>query len=437
MNRVVLFGVVSTVFMLSANCSQQGPSTSQGTGGGSGGITTGAGGASGSGGTSSSSSSVSSGGTTSSSGTGSGGASGSGGTSSPGGTTSLGGTSAVGGTTSSGGTSAAGGTKSSGGATGSGGASASGGVTSAGGTTAKGGTTGPTASGGTTGSGGTMASGGATSSGGATTATGGTKGTGGATGSGGSSGTIDPTSVVPDIVGYMWIGTCSNGSQSGLDCPLLDTSGSCPNPNATDYASRGLIRTTSFTVKGTQGTPYTVHFEARGVLGSRCYTGGTPEVSGLASNPETSNNGWHVGGQPVDSLWNTYEIHVSPAVSGSGAANPVKSGEDIYYMNAFPYPPISYGKDTYCEAHETFPMKYTASFQVTGGSTISLVLHDSNCKGQMNCGGPDNQSTCANPRTVDLTGMSPPPSNFTQPYRQSNGFYPQWVMFANVTVTSP
>jgi hypothetical protein len=239
----------------------------------------------------------------------------------------------------------------------------------------------------------------------------------------------------------MWIGTCSNGSLSGLDCPLLPLTGTaaCPNPNATDYTTQGLFRTTTFNIKGTAGTQYTVNFEARGILGTRCYSGGKPQVATLSANPEVNNDGWYVGGQPVaPSKWNTYEIHVSPAVPGSGAANPIKAGEDVYFLNAFPYPPITYGLDTYCEAHETFPMKYTASFKVMGGGTISLVLHDSNCLGQMNCGGPNRQTTCANSRTMDLTGMSPPaPAGFTVPYKQANGFLPQWVYLGNFTATSP
>jgi hypothetical protein len=156
----------------------------------------------------------------------------------------------------------------------------------------------------------------------------------------------------------------------------------------------------------------------------------------LGANPETNNDGWYMGGQPVSSKWNTYEIHVKPAV-GTTNLNPLDKTENIYFLNAFPYPPVTYGQDTYCEAHETFPFKYTASFPVTGGGTITLTLHDSNCLAQMNCGGPDRQTSCANPRTMDLTGMPPAPTGFTQPYKQSNGDYPQWVQFDVKTVTSP
>jgi hypothetical protein len=199
----------------------------------------------------------------------------------------------------------------------------------------------------------------------------------------------------------------------------------CPNANATDWNQRGAIRNVTHTVGGTSGTKYTINFEVRGVLGTKCYQGGTPASTTLISDVEgsTGNNGWYVGGTPIESLWNTYEIHVSPAVTG--AAN-------VYYLNAFP------NNSGYCEKHETFVMKYTASFPVLGGGTITLTIHDSNCLGQQNCGAPDSQPTCASPRSVDLTGMSPaPPSTFSQPYVQSNGFHPQWVFFDVKTVTSP
>jgi hypothetical protein len=227
--------------------------------------------------------------------------------------------------------------------------------------------------------------------------------------------------------GFYWEGTCANGSASGLDCPLADdtTPTGCPNSTASDYSVRGAFKNKTITVKGTANTQYTINFEVRGVVGTRCYTGGTPAVAALGANPETTNNGWYVGGTPTDSKWNTYEIHVSPAVTG--AAN-------VYYLNAFPNTPSGW-----CEKHETFPMKYTASFPVMGGGTIKFTIHDSNCLGQQNCGSPDSQPTCASPRKIDLSGMSPA-ATFSQPVTNVYGsttFYPQWLYFDVKTVTSP
>jgi len=346
---------------------------------------------------------------------------------SAGGETSAGSTTAAGGTTSS--TTSAGGSTKTGGTTGAAGTTAVGGSTKTGGTT---GAAGTTAAGGSTKTGGTTAAGGSTSAGGSSSA-GGTPSSGGA----GGGASLPPETIVPTLDGYMWIGTCSDGPQTGLDCPLLPlTGGACPNATSTDFNTQGVFRSVPHTVGGTSGTQYTINFEVRGILGTKCYTGGKARTPGLSASPEVSNDGWYEGGSPVPSKWNTYEIHVKPAV-GTTNLNPRDQTENIYYLNAFPYPPITIGKDTWCEMHETFPMKYTASFPVMGGGTITLTLHDSNCLGQMNCGGPDLQTSCANPRTMDLTGMSPQPASFTQPYKQSNGFYPQWVLFDVKTVTSP
>ncbi len=370
----------------------------------------------------------------------------------PGGTTSAGGvTSPVGGTTS-GGVTTAGGTTKTGGTTSAGGVTTAGGTTTAGGATTEGGTTaktgGATSSGGATTAGGTTAkSGGTTSSGGATTAGGTTTSSAGATSSGGATTSsssaggvtaLDPNSIVPTLNGYMWLGTCSDGPLTGLDCNLLPLTGgtACPNATSTDFTKQGTFRSVTHNVTGTAGKQYTLNFEVRGILGTKCYSGGTMRTTTLSANPETNNDGWYMGGQPVPSKWNTYEIHVKPAV-GTTNLNPLDNTENVYYLNAFPYPPaITYGQDTYCEAHETFPFKYTASFPVMGTSVITLTLHDSNCLAQMNCGGPNRQTTCASPRTMDLTGM-PAPATFAQPYKQSNGDYPQWVLFSVTKVTSP
>ncbi len=353
-----------------------------------------------------------------------------------GGTT--GGSSATGGSGgSTGGSSATGGTGGStggtGGSTGGTGGSTGGSTSGSSGMTATGGTGGSTAGTGSgatggTGAGGMGTGGGMMMGGGGMTSAGGSAGMGMAgTGTSmagmGAGGMGDLTSVAKVLDGYMWIGTCTDGAASGLDCPLNDPSSNmCPNPNATDYATRGEVRNTMLTLGGDSATTYTITLEFRGILGTRCYTGGTPAAAQLASNPEMQNNGWYVGGTPTDSKWNTYEIHVSPPVSGEA---------NVYYLNAFPQNPSGW-----CEKHETFPMKYTASFKAMGGSTLTLVLHDSNCLGQQNCGGPDNQSSCANPRTIDLSGMPPQPAGFTQPYKQSNGFYPQFVEFAVRSVTA-
>jgi hypothetical protein len=210
----------------------------------------------------------------------------------------------------------------------------------------------------------------------------------------------------------------------GKNCPLDDQGSTCPS--STTYANRGIIRTVTVPVKGTAGVQYTINFEVRGVAGTRCYTGGTP-ASTATPSATGPNNGWYVGGtQAGDSIWNTYELHVNPPVTG--AAN-------VYYFNSFPSSP------DWCQKEATYQMQYTASFKVMGGGSLQFVIHDSNCQAQMNCGGNDTSTTCDAPRTVDLSGLTPPPpSTFHQPPTNvigSTTYYPQWLYFVVHSVTSP
>jgi hypothetical protein len=303
-------------------------------------------------------------------------------------------------------------------------------VTTAGGVTKAGGVT---TSGGVTTAGGVTTSGGVTVSGGTTTSTG---------GAGGGTPPSPDTITSPSLNGYFWLAQCSDaGTATGTNCPDFDTSGQCPNASATDFNKRGMFVSHVLTVGGTPGTIYTINFQLRGVLGTECYTGGTTTAGAttqptLSANPETSNNGWYMGGSPVASKWNTYEVHVKPAV-GTLYLNPLDNTENIYYLNAFPQTPAGW-----CEKEGSFPINYSAKFQVTGGGTITLTMHDSNCLTQQNCG-PISTKTCSSgSRTIDLTGMPAVPnqplfSSMTQPYKQTNGWYPQWALFDVTSVTSP
>ena len=327
-----------------------------------------------------------------------------GGVASSGGTT----TGAGGTTTRSGGTiSSSGGTISSSGGT----ATSSGGTT-----TSSGGTT--TSSGGVTG----------TSTGGTTARTGGTTvstgGTTTSTGGAGGSTTVDVASVVPDLDGFYWEGTCSGSvTATGRNCPFADaTATTCPS--GTTWATRGAIKNKTITVKGTTGTQYTINFEVRGVAGTRCYTGGAA-ASTATPSATGPNNTWYVGGtQASDSIWNTYEIHVSPAVPGEA---------NVYYANSFSQ------NQSWCSKEATYQVGFTASFKVLGGGTITFTIHDANCMAQQNCGGNDTSSVCDSPRTIDLTGMSPA-ATFTQPPTNTIGtktYNPQWLYFDVKSVTSP
>jgi hypothetical protein len=414
MRRSILARVVTLTSGLLAvhACSQEGPGSTAGSGG-----SRGSGGETAQGGSTSSGGTASSGGTTAS-----GGSDGSGGTTSKGGAAGSGGaTGGSSGAAGTGGATASGGANN-GGATARGGAPGSGGAGSGGATTGKGGAI---ASGGATSSGGASSSGGATSNGGATTGKGGATGSGGATGAGGSTGSLSPADIVPDLDGFYWEGTCSgNVSVSGKNCPLYDN-GATTCATGTSWDNRGTLRNKVINVLGDAGKTYTINFEVRGVAGTRCYTGGK---AASTATPSTTgaNNTWYVGGkQANDSIWNTYELHVSPAVSGEA---------NVYFLNAFPSNP------DWCQKEATYQIGYTASFKVQGGGTMTFTIHDSNCQAQQNCGSNEGASTCDSPRTsIDLAGMTPA-ATFKQPPTNTVGtktYYPQWLYFDVKSVTSP
>jgi hypothetical protein len=217
----------------------------------------------------------------------------------------------------------------------------------------------------------------------------------------------------------------------GKDCPIQNDTGMACITNTADFNALGAFKIKTHKVGGTPGTKYMINFEGRGVTGGKNYNGGMRQSTAATFN-QTGNDGWEVGGAPTPTKWNTYEIHVNPPVPGqpvTTAANAPKctgcppAGSNIYYTNAIP------NTDG---VHETFPIKFKASFPVLGGSTITLLIHDSNCLGQQNCGdNPAIDALCNQSRTIDISGMSPQPTPFVQPYSMTRGnvWYPQWLLF--------
>ncbi len=256
------------------------------------------------------------------------------------------------------------------------------------------------------------ASGGAPPSGGSTSA-----GAGGAAGGAGGGG-LTAAAIVPDLHGYYWEGTC-NGTIAveGHNCPMSEMSSSCP--------TNGINREKTIPVKGVAGQTYTINIEVRGVIGTRCYTGGT-RASTASISQDGNNNWWYVGGSYANPTgwWNTYELKVSPSTGDASG--------DTYYFNGSG---VQGGND--CEREATYLVKYNASFKAKGGGTLTLKIHDQNCKGQQNCGSnPDGTTACA-PRSVDLTGMGATlPATITQP-PSNNTYKPQWMLISVTSVTSP
>jgi hypothetical protein len=257
-------------------------------------------------------------------------------------------------------------------------------------------------------------------------------GTAGSGMAGTGSGALDPAVIVPEVDGFYWEGTCKATAENH-NC--LITSGACPS--GADYYHTGVTLTKSIKVHGTPGTKYTLNIEVRGVAGGRCYTGGTPGTTDKADLYQNTNNGWYAGGQQLnDSIWNTYEIHVeNPAVDGAPNVYFANSVQAIADPDAFPS-----GTGNNCQMEMTIGYAYTASFPVMGDSTIRFDVHDSNCKGQQNCGHTAQTEVCqTGARTVSLAGMSPA-ATFSQPVTNTVGtatLYPQWLYFDVKSITSP
>jgi hypothetical protein len=292
--------------------------------------------------------------------------------------------------------------------------------------------------GGDTGAGG-RGTGGGPGMGGSTMGTGG-RGTGGGamgtggmmTGAGGMA--IDITTLIPGFDGYYWEVTPSgNTSLSGTNYPFGSPSGGCPT--GTTWDTTGYINTRPvLAVKGTTGQKYTLNINVRGVVGTRCYTGGTP-ASTATPTGTGQNNTWYAGGKQFnDSIWNTMEIRVTPKVAGQ--ANQPNTAYDVYYANSFP------NVSNWCQKEATYEARYNASFPVMGGGTLTFVVHDSNCRTLANCGPVESQTSCdtSASRSIDMSGLSPAPTGFTQPRVASLGganYEVQWVWIDVTSVTSP
>jgi hypothetical protein len=230
--------------------------------------------------------------------------------------------------------------------------------------------------------------------------------------------------VVPDLAkGFYWEGTCAGNYDPGnKNCWFYDQSTACP--------SNGINREVTQKVGGEAGKKYTVQIELRGVVGTRCYKGGT-RASNAAVKEDDYNNWWYAGGSYANPTgwWNTYELKVSPATGDA----------DQYYFN---------GSDAdggnYCEREATYLVGYTATFKVVGGGTLTFKIHDQNCKAMQNCGKSITSSDPCQPRTVDVSPMSlQPPSSSpaataNQPPKNASSktYYPQWMWIVAKSVTA-
>jgi hypothetical protein len=320
------------------------------------------------------------------------------------------------------GTPGTGGTTATGGETGTGGAPSTGGTPGTGGITPG---TGGTGTGGVVGTGGTGTGGSSTgghggTAGGSSGGSGGAggKSTGGAAGSsatGGAGGGGDLLSVAASLDGQLVKFPCGDATQNdGYDCANVG----CTN--------NAVTHTTTYQMAGDSATTYAVTFNVRGVVEAYAYVGGT-RAGGTASI-STGGSLFCSGGTQEPSGngndYNTYELDVSPAVTGE---------TNVYYLNSVISSENPHTSST--TQHLTFPINYSATIKVKGGGTITFKSYDSNCRSVQNCG-PTQGNKCQAPRTVSLAGVTPAaPTDFSQPFQAPTGFYGQWVYFDVTGVT--
>lgn len=304
----------------------------------------------------------------------------------------MGGTPGAGGSAAMAGSGTTAGSGTGGGATGGGNTGTSG---SASGGAATGGSGGSGTSAGTSSGG---ASGGQPPAGGAGGASGGTPagGTGGGSGgSTGSGGTVDPATVVGAWDGALLTYPCAPGSQANYDCANSPCSGNM------------ATTTNMWKINGTTGTIYDVTFRVRGVVEVIDYKEGMRD----SGNTSIVNNKdlFYRGGRGLNSSesgydYNQYKLTVAPA-------SPSDTAKGVYFLNsvdASQSPKVSKVTE-----HLTFPVDYTKTIEVPGGSTVTMTVFDSNCRLVQNCGTTAGNNMCSAPVVANLSPADPPaPSTF-------------------------
>lgn len=237
-------------------------------------------------------------------------------------------------------------------------------------------------------------------------------------GSGGSAGggTTGPTiaDVVGKLDGLLFTAPCSDGG-TGFDC----TNGTAvPAPQSSPACQSGAQKETvmNFPIGGEEGKTYNVTFKVYGIVEAKIYQNGMRRAQGAPDPSNTGGDFWYVGGTAPNSTYNTYELHVTPPVAGQA---------NDYFLNSRP--------DN--EGHSSWALNYSATIAVPAKGNVKFRVFDSNCRQIMNCGPGAGSSTCAAPRTLDLSGTDPkPPASFMQPWSGGapNGAKGQWL-FIDVT----
>ena len=231
-------------------------------------------------------------------------------------------------------------------------------------------------------------------------------------GNGGMSAGAGGSAVVDTTLAGTW-----DGALLKFPCGNTHDAYNCSNTSCTNNQT---TKTSEWVIGGTSGAIYEVTFNVRGVVETYYYPGATRDGGSIKDNPDLFASGGNVqdsSGSNYD--YNTYQLVVTPPVAGEA---------NKYFLNSVTQAENPHASNS-PTTHVTFPIDYTKTIKVTGGGKVTFTTFDSNCTFLQNCG-PTQGSTCANPRTVSLTGTTPAaPASFMQPFQEPTGAYGQWVFF--------
>jgi hypothetical protein len=239
---------------------------------------------------------------------------------------------------------------------------------------------------------------------------------GAATGGGAAGGetTIDPASVVGSWDGALVTYPCAPGSKDNYDCSNAPCSN---NENTT---------TNTWKMNGSADTVYDVTFRVRGVVEVINYLEGMRDSgnASIVNNKDLFYRGGRAlkaGETGVD--YNQYKLTIAPAA-------PSDTAKGVYFLNSVDASQSP--KASKITEHLTFPIDYSKTILVPGGSTVTLSVYDSNCRLVQNCGTTAGSNTCSAPVVANLSPATPPaPSTFQAggtAYYQ-NGGHGQFVFF--------
>lgn len=224
---------------------------------------------------------------------------------------------------------------------------------------------------------------------------------------------VDASELFASLDNSFIISACGDQG-TGYDC-TNDALG-CPGGHH-DFAK-------AFQMTGDNANVYDVTIHLHGILEAKAYSGGMRRTSG-ALDVNSSNDGWHVGGNSTDTSYNAYYLTVSPGVNGDS---------DTYYLNS------GEGGD---ERHQSYEFEYDATFPAPGGAIITLTALDNNCRMITNCGAQSNCGTGVAIKTLDDVTLpatydsgewnGQPRGTLTLPNGGAQPFHGQ---FANIRVTN-